>query len=100
MYPGQMVQLYLMASWLYYWQDDSVMTDHAFDYMCKCLLAEFDNFEHIHKHLIDKESLEAGTCLLAKDAFPQRVRHAADGLLRSIATDGFWDDVEPRLKPA
>lgn len=99
MYPGQMLQLYLMASYLYYCRADSVMTDHAFDYLCKYLLAEFDNFEHIHKHLTDKESLEAGTCMLAEKDYPLRVISAADLLMRAVVIGHYWEDVEPNLKP-
>tara|TARA_R100000544_G_C2208615_1_gene50677 strand:- start:614 stop:832 length:219 start_codon:yes stop_codon:yes gene_type:complete len=50
-----------MSSYLYYKKDKQVLTDDEFDTLCKRLLDEWDSIEHMHKHLITKEDLQAGT---------------------------------------
>ena len=57
----QLVPYYLMSSYLYYKKDKQVLTDDEFDTLCKRLLDEWDSIEHMHKHLITKEDLQAGT---------------------------------------
>ena len=52
---------YLMHSYLYYERDDPVIRDNVYDNLCKVLLQNFDNLKHVHKHLIDKESLKCGS---------------------------------------
>jgi NAD-dependent DNA ligase len=56
-----LVPFYLMCSYLYYKKDTSLITDDEFDNICKDLLKNWDNINHVHKHLISKESLKAGT---------------------------------------
>lgn len=55
------VPYYLMSSFLYYKGDKTILEDGDFDYMCKRLYDEWDNITHYHKHLLDKDSLRAGT---------------------------------------
>ena len=57
----RLVPLYLMSSYLYYEQDKNVLDDVEFDYLCKRLLDNWDDVKHIHKHLIDKNNLKAGS---------------------------------------
>ena len=57
----QLVPYYLMSSYLYYKKNKQVLTDDEFDTLCKRLLDEWDSIEHMHKHLITKEDLKAGT---------------------------------------
>jgi len=56
-----LVPYYLMYSYLYYKKNESLISDNQYDNLCKDLLKNWDNINHIHKHLISKESLEAGT---------------------------------------
>ena len=56
-----LVPSYLIHSYLYYVQHTSIIEDEDFDRLCKTLHDEYDNITHHHKHLIDKESLLAGT---------------------------------------
>lgn len=56
-----LVPWYLMASFLYYHHDLSILTDSQFDRICVRLLSRWRVITHRHKHLIDKESLAAGT---------------------------------------
>jgi hypothetical protein len=50
-----------MSSYLYYECDKNVLDDTQFDYLCKKLYDNWDSVEHIHKHLIDKDNLKAGS---------------------------------------
>lgn len=52
---------YLMASYLYYVENRSILSDTEFDQLCMDLLAGWDQLDHRHKHLTTKEDLEAGT---------------------------------------
>ncbi len=58
---NRLVPIYLMSSYLYYEQDDSVLDDTQFDYLCKKLYDNWDKVEHMHKPLIDKANLKAGS---------------------------------------
>jgi NAD-dependent DNA ligase len=58
---NRLVPIYLMSSYLYYEQDKNVLDDTQFDYLCKKLYDNWDNVEHMHKHLIDKDNLKAGS---------------------------------------
>ena len=55
---------YLMCSYAYYKLNTNLITDHEFDQLGKDILADYDNIEHMHKHLITKDQLEAGTYLV------------------------------------
>lgn len=67
--------LYLMASYLYYEEDISLLTDTQFDELCKELLVHWDDITHYHKHLTTREDLEAGTGFAIK--YPMLVVCAA-----------------------
>ena len=54
---------YLMCSYAYYKLDKNLITDQEFDQLGKDILANYDNIEHMHKHLVTKEMLNAGTYL-------------------------------------
>ena len=54
---------YLMCSYAYYKLDKNLITDQQFDQLGKDILANYDNIEHMHKHLVTKEMLDAGTYL-------------------------------------
>lgn len=73
---GQLVAHFLMASYLYYRYDTSVIPDSDFDSICKRLLEEWDQIEHPHKHLISRGDLEAGSGFALKD-YPAMVQGAA-----------------------
>ena len=50
-----------MFSFLYYEKDINLIEDTEFDQMCKTLLDKYDDLEHMHKHLVSKSDLTAGT---------------------------------------
>ena len=58
---NRLVPIYLMSSYLYYEHDKNVLDDTQFDYLCKKLYDNWDSVEHMHKHLIDKYNLKAGS---------------------------------------
>lgn len=58
---NMLVPYYLMYSYLYYHHNVSLIEDHEYDRICKKILDEWDNIEHRHKSLINKDSLSAGT---------------------------------------
>ena len=58
---NMLIPYYLMFSYLYYEKNISLIDDAEFDGMCKTLLDKLDTLTHMHKHLVKKESLIAGT---------------------------------------
>ena len=71
---------YLMCSYAYYKLDKNLITDHEFDQLGKDILANYDNIEHMHKHLVTKEMLNAGTYL---GDYPTMVRSATVNYINS-----------------
>jgi|TARA_R100001460_G_scaffold2812_1_gene8832 NAD-dependent DNA ligase len=72
---NRLVPFYLMSSYLYYKEDRQVLTDEEFDKLAKRLLDNWDSVEHMHKHLISKEDLQAGTGYAIQ--YTQRIINAA-----------------------
>jgi NAD-dependent DNA ligase len=54
---------YLMCAYAYYQLDTNLIPDTEFDKLAKDILANYDNIEHMHKHLVTKKDLDAGTYL-------------------------------------
>ena len=54
---------YLMCAYAYYQLDKNLIQDAEFDQLAKDILANYDNIEHMHKHLVTKKDLAAGTYL-------------------------------------
>ena len=71
---------YMVASFLYYQMNRSVISDHDFDRLCREIDAGWDDFEHEHKHLVDRGQLSATTGFAIK-YYPLRVRSAASDML-------------------
>jgi len=79
----QLYVRYLMSSFLYYKGFPIIpYTDYQFDMVCKRLLVEWDNFEHMHKSLTTKEDLRAGTGYAIE--FPLIVQHSAISWVESF----------------
>ena len=57
------IPYYLMASYAYYKEDDPIFSDDFYDMLSKKILNNWDTIAHYHKHLLDKDSLTAGTYL-------------------------------------
>lgn len=58
---NMLVPLYLILSYAYYVEDDPLVSDAYYDSMAKQLYKEYDNVNHVHKHLIVKDALKAGS---------------------------------------
>lgn len=54
---------YLMCAYAYYEEDNPIITDHEFDSLAKWILHNYDDIEHMHKDLVTKNDLVAGTYL-------------------------------------
>jgi len=71
------VPYYLMAAYAYYEEDDPILSDHLFDSMAKAMLYYWDDIEHHHKHLLNKDDLNAGSYL---GTYPERVKGGLEAL--------------------
>lgn len=81
--PNSYVPYYLMASYLYYEWDISLISDGLYDEICKYLDANWDKIEHWHKHLVDREALRAGTGFqIDFSNLPSRITGAATHLAK------------------
>ena len=80
---NQLVPWYLMASYMYYHEDESLITDALYDEVCQRLSYLLDKIDHWHKDLIDPGALAAGTGYhLAKEDYPKRTIAACHHLLK------------------
>jgi hypothetical protein len=70
---NMLVPWYLMAAYAYYEQDDPILEDTTFDKMAKKLKENWNEVEHMHKHLINTDMLDAGTYI---GDYPQYVKGA------------------------
>ena len=78
--PNMLVPYYLMYSYAYYKENESLVDDTEYDQICQDLITNWDNITHWHKPLLDLESLKAGTGYDIK--YPPRVVGAAIALIK------------------
>jgi NAD-dependent DNA ligase len=78
--PNMLVPYYLMHSYLYYVMNEPIIEDTEYDEICRELKEKWNSVEHYHKHLIDKQSLGAGTGYDIK--YNNRIAQAAMELLK------------------
>ncbi len=78
--PNMLVPYYLMYSYAYYQENESLISDHEYDNICKQLIEKWDTIKHWHKPLLNLESLKAGTGYDIK--YPKRVIYAALALIK------------------
>lgn len=84
--PNMLVPYWLMAAFMYEVENDPFLSDGCFDWMSAELLAKWDQVEHRHKRLIDREALRAGTGLAADlQNLPTLVKDAARHLVSKYA---------------
>ena len=79
-----LVPYYLMHSYLYYVMNEPIISDMEYDELCKELKDKWDSVEHYHKHLIDKQSLGAGTGYQLQ--YNKRIENGALALLNESKT--------------
>ena len=70
---------YLMGAYAYYELDKPLISDTEFDLLAKDILNNWDNIEHLHKYLLTKDMLEAGTYL---GEYPNMVKGAVGNYMR------------------
>jgi len=75
-----LVPYYLMFSYAYYKENESLITDSEYDQICRDLITNWNDITHWHKPLLDLESLKAGTGYDIK--YPNRVVTAALSLIK------------------
>ena len=76
-----LVPYYLMFSYAYYKENESLIPDSEYDQICRDLITNWNNITHWHKPLLNLESLKAGTGYdIAK--YPNRVVSAALSLIK------------------
>ena len=78
--PNMLVPYYLMYSYAYYKENESLVDDTEYDQICRELIEKWDTITHWHKPLLDLESLKAGTGYDIK--YPNRVVGAAIALIK------------------
>lgn len=80
--PNMMVPWFLMASYLYYHENESMFSDGYYDTLSKELLLKWDQVEHSHKHLIEVDDLMAGSLYKLKEKdYPSMCKGAAHHLM-------------------
>lgn len=87
--PNSLVPAYLTASYLYYNypEEDPIMSDELYDWVCKELMTNWDKTEHRHKEIIDRDDLSAGTCYsLREHDYPIIVKSLAFSMSRGRFT--------------
>lgn len=85
--PNMLVPYWLMAAFMYEVENDPFLSDGCFDWLSAELLAKWDQVEHRHKHMIDREALRAGTGLAADlQNLPTLVKHAARHLVAKYSS--------------
>ena len=72
---------YLMCSYAYYELDNQLISDTEFDMLAKEILDNWDNIEHMHKHLLTKDMLVAGTYL---GEYPNIVKGAVGNYMKEL----------------
>lgn len=76
--PMSIVPWFLMASYLYYLHDLSLLSDALYDELAKDMLARWDEIKHPHKRLITPEALKAGSLYqLKEEDYPNLTKNAA-----------------------
>lgn len=84
--PASRFSWFLSASFCYYIDMESILTDELFDGMCTWLLEHYDEVEHVNKDLVTRDMLRAGSAYnLRREDYPLRVQITGDMLARNAA---------------
>ena len=77
---NMLVPYYLMFSYAYYQENESLISDAEYDQICQDLITNWNDITHWHKRLLNLESLKAGTGYDIR--YPERVVNAALALIK------------------
>jgi hypothetical protein len=84
--PNMLVPWWLMAAFMYEVENDPFLSDGCFDWLSAELFSKWDEVEHRHKTLIDRDGLRAGTGLAADlQNLPTLIKDAARHLVCKYA---------------
>jgi hypothetical protein len=78
---NMLVPWYLMAAYAYYVEDDPILEDVTFDKMANKLKDHWSEVEHMHKHLISLDMLNAGTYI---GEYPNMVKGAVQDIRNTV----------------
>jgi hypothetical protein len=82
---GTAVAWFLMASYVYYWENDAILSDDMYDQLCSWLKANLDRLQHPHKHLVSTDMFDIGSAYgLKEHEYPLQVKSAARQLQRQL----------------
>ena len=84
---NMLVPYYLMFSYAYYKENESLIEDTEYDQICQDLITNWNDITHWHKRLLNLESLKAGTGYDIK--YPERVVNAALALIKKTKISFF-----------
>jgi NAD-dependent DNA ligase len=80
------VPWFLMASFLYYIEDESLLTDAYYDELSQQMLERWDEITHRHKQLISADDLLCGSGFaIREDEYPSITKYAARRLMSGAA---------------
>ena len=77
--PNMLVPYYLMYSYAYYKENESLIPDTEYDDICKQIIEKWHSITHWHKSLLTLDALKAGTGYDIE--YPNRVISAAKSLI-------------------
>lgn len=76
---NEQLRLALVYSYAYYILDDILVPDDMYDQMMRDLLNNWDKVDSEWKHLVDEDSLRAGSMShLRRGMYPEEVREEAE----------------------
>ena len=79
---NMLVPYYLMFSYAYYQENESLIPDAEYDQICQDLITNWNDITHWHKRLLNLESLKAGTGYDIK--YPERVIYGVLALIKKV----------------
>ena len=90
--PNVIVPWILMASYLYYIHDFSILSDGLFDELCRNMMYNYGDIIHRHKGFITLNHLAMGSLYtLTENEYPSMTKDAALSLV--------WDHYQEALRP-
>lgn len=79
----------LIASYAYYHEDESLLSDLLFDRMCKQALERYAEITHPHKRFVSEDALRAGSLYhLRREDYPSVVEGACRRLVGDLRSRG------------
>ncbi len=74
----------LMAAYLYYHRDTTILSDECYDWLTSIVREDFDFIQHPHKHLLAslKDSRTSSLFDIKEGDYPTMARHAASRLAK------------------